>query len=89
MSGSTRQVPTRSSWFWGESKDVSKSKCGCFLVDSLLTAESTDETEGQMCSYAPMQVDSAKVESSMSSSDTSERYVASDHAGKSSKPAEE
>jgi len=70
-------IPTRSSWFWKDSKDMSKSKCGCFLVDTLLTAEATEETEGQMCSYAPMEVDSSKVTGAMDGAEQADQYTAS------------
>ena len=75
-------IPTRSSWFWKDAKDTSKSKCGCFLVDTLLTAEATEETEGQMCSYAPMEVDSSKVTGAMEGAEQADSYTASAHAGK-------
>merc|ERR1711998_296879 len=51
-------IPKKTSWFWPESDDVSKSKCGCFLTDETMTAAATEETEPQMCTYTPMQVDS-------------------------------
>jgi len=76
-------IPTRSTWFWKDSKDMSKSKCGCFLVDTLLTAEATEETEGQMCSYAPMEVDSSKVTGAMDGAEEADKYTASEHAGRS------
>ena len=38
-------IPMRSSWFWGEPKDQSKSKCGCFLVDESLRAGAEEACE--------------------------------------------
>ena len=45
------------SWFFGDSDDPSKSKCGCFLVDNTLTMSVPDEHAGEVCAYTPTQID--------------------------------
>ena len=59
-------VPKKTTWFWGEKDDLSKSKCGCFLQDTKISAEGGSNGES-MCSYAPMEVDARAVETSTES----------------------
>ena len=69
-------MPKRSSWLWGDSEDRSKSKCMCVLVDTQLTAASTPDSEPQMCSYTPIEVDTRAVESSQGLAEESDQFTA-------------
>ena len=75
-------VPKTTSWLWGDKDDRSKSKCMCVLVDNALTAEATPDSETQMCSYMPMEVDEKAAESSLNGASDADEFTHSSHMGK-------
>merc|ERR1740117_2233826 len=68
-------IPKRKTWFWPESDDSSKSKCGCFLADETLRAASSVESEHQMCDYAPTEINAAQVEHALGVAESADPHT--------------